>query len=229
VRFRRQVPWAARSEPREEPKAAPNEAGPEPEHRSSLLATVASRRLIRDVLIVGATFGVGYVIASAWLSPVPLLTRDHAVPRVLDLPTAEAQQKLGELGFRAKLEDERPHPTAPRGAIVWQDPAPGTILPQHSVVTLVPSAGLQQVPVPDIVGLAMPYAGRVLAAAGLKVGEVDTVASDPEPNVVVATRPAAGGGRDPGGAVDIVVSGQPKVRTSQSARIVSPLITGARR
>jgi beta-lactam-binding protein with PASTA domain len=229
VRFRRQVPWAARSEPREEPKAAPNEAGPEPEHRSSLLATVASRRLIRDVLIVGATFGVGYVIASAWLSPVPLLTRDHAVPRVLDLPTAEAQQKLGELGFRAKLEDERPHPTAPRGAIVWQDPAPGTILPQHSVVTLVPSAGLQQVPVPDIVGLAMPYAGRVLAAAGLKVGEVDTVASDPEPNIVVATRPAAGGGRDPGGAVDIVVSGQPKVRTSQSARIVSPLITGARR
>jgi beta-lactam-binding protein with PASTA domain len=229
VRFRRQVPWAARSEPREEPKAAPNEAGPEPEHRSSLLATVASRRLIRDVLIVGATFGVGYLIASAWLSPVPLLTRDHAVPRVLDLPTAEAQQKLGELGFRAKLEDERPHPTAPRGAIVWQDPAPGTILPQHSVVTLVPSAGLQQVPVPDIVGLAMPYAGRVLAAAGLKVGEVDTVASDPEPNVVVATRPAAGGGRDPGGAVDIVVSGQPKVRTSQSARIVSPLITGARR
>jgi beta-lactam-binding protein with PASTA domain len=229
VRFRRQVPWAARSEPRDEPKGAPDEPGREPQPGGSFLATVASRRLLRDVLIVGATFGVGYLIASAWLSPVPLLTRDHAVPRVLDLPIAEAQQKLGELGFRAKLEDERPHPTAPRGAIVWQDPAPGTILPQHSVVTLVPSAGLQQVPVPDIVGLAMPYAGRVLAAAGLRVGEVDTVASDPEPNVVVATRPAAGAGRDPGGVVDIVVSGQPKVRTSQSARIVSPLITGARR
>jgi len=225
VRFRRQVPWAARSAPRDEPRPVPAEAP----RLGAGAVTVASRRLLRDVLIVGATFGVGYLIASAWLSPVPLLTRDHAVPRVLELPIADAQQKLGELGFRAKLDDERPHPTAPRGAIVWQDPAPGTILPQHSVVTLVPSAGLQQVPVPDIVGLAMPYAGRVLAAAGLRVGEVDTVAADPEPNVVVATRPAAGGGRDPGGVVDIVVSGQAKIRTSQTARIVSPLITGARR
>jgi len=229
VRFRRQVPWAARHASQDEPEPSADEPPRDPHHGGSFPATVASRRLLRDVLIVGATFGVGYLIASAWLSPVPLLTRDHAVPRVLDLPIAEAQQKLGELGFRAKLDDERPHPTAPRGAIVWQDPAPGTILPQHSVVTLVPSAGLQQVPVPDIVGLAMPYAGRVLAAAGLKVGEVDTVAADPEPNVVVATRPAAGGGRDPGGVVDIVVSGQPKLRTSRTARIVSPLVTGARR
>jgi len=229
VRFRRQVPWAARSEPRHEPQRAVHEAARGPHPQGTLLGTVASRRLLRDVLIVGATFGIGYLIASAWLSPVPLLTRDHAVPRVLELSTAEAQQKLGELGFRAKLDAERPNPTAPRGTIIWQDPAPGTILPQRSMVTLVPSAGLQQVPVPDIVGLAMPYAGRVLAAAGLKVGEVDTVAADPEPNVVVATRPAAGGGRNPGDAVDIVVSGQPKIRTSQTARIVNPLITGARR
>jgi beta-lactam-binding protein with PASTA domain len=231
VRFRRQVPWA-RSKPRHEPEpAAPEPAAAEfgrPPRRGSFRATVSAHRLLRDVLIIGATFGVGYLIASVWLSPVPLLTSDHAVPRVLDLPAGEAQRKLAELGFRAKLDDERPHPTVPRGAIVWQDPPPGMILPENTVVSLVPSAGLQQVPVPDIIGLAMPYAGRVLAAAGLKVGEVDTVAADPEPNVVVATRPPAGGGREPGGAVDVVVSGQTRVRTSQSARIIHPLMTGAR-
>jgi beta-lactam-binding protein with PASTA domain len=228
VRFRRQVPWAARNEPRQQPEAVRPEPAQAP-RRGSFLATVSGRRLLRDALIVAVTFGVGYLIASAWLSPVPLLTSDHAVPRVLELPAGEAQRKLGEMSFRVKFDDERPNPTVARGSIVWQDPPPGTILPQNSVVTLVPSAGVQQVPVPDIVGLAMPYAGKVLAAAGLKIGEVDTVASDPEPNVVVATRPAAGGGREPGGAVDVVVSGRPRVRTSQTARIIRPLVTGARR
>lgn len=228
MRFRRQVPWATRHTR----APTPPDAGAErarPSRDPQFMATVSGRRFLRDVAIVAATFGVGYVIASFWLSPVPILTSDHAIPRVLELPVADAQRKLGALGFRVKLEEERPHPTIARGVVIWQDPPPATILGQNSVVTLAVSAGPQQVPVPDIVGLAMPYAGKVLAAAGLKIGGIDTVASDPEPGVVVATRPPAGGGRDPGGTVDIVVSGQPRVRTSQTARIVHPLVTGARR
>lgn len=228
MRFRRQVPWAARRSPPEGVEAAPTDLLDQPAHGAAAPRTVAGRRLLRDVLIVGATFGVGYLIASAWLSPVPLITHDHTVPRVLELPIAEAQQKLADLGFRARLDDEQPSPSTARGTIVWQDPAPGTILPQRSVVLLVPSAGPQPVPVPDVIGLALPSAAKVLAAAGLKVGDVDTVASDPEPNIVVATRPPVGGARDPGGAVDVVVSGQ-RVQTSRTARIVAPLQTGARR
>ena len=228
MRFRRQVPWAARTVDAADPAAT---APPRSKTADApFVSTVFGRRLLRDGAIVLATFGVGYVLATAWLSPVPLLTSDHALPRVLELPAGEAQRKLGELGFRVKLEEERTHPTIPRGAIVWQDPPPGTILSQNTVVTLAPSAGPQQVPVPDIVGLPMPLAVKVLAAAGLKPGSVDTVASDPEPNVVIATRPAAGVGREPGSPVDLVVSGQPKVRPSQAARILQrPFSTGARR
>jgi beta-lactam-binding protein with PASTA domain len=223
VRFRRQVPWAARTADPVAPTAGSQAAPP-------FVATVFGRRLLRDGAIVLATFAVGYVFASAWLSPVPLLTSDHALPRVLELSGGEAQRKLGELGFRVKFEDERTHPTIPRGAIVWQDPPAGTILPQNTVITLAPSAGPQQVPVPDIVGLPMPFAVKVLAAAGLKPGGIDTVASDPEPNIVIATWPAAGVGREPGSVVELVVSGQPKVRASQAARIIQrPFSTGARR
>ncbi|MGH7517382.1 MAG: hypothetical protein ACREOC_07915, partial [Gemmatimonadales bacterium] len=39
---------------------------------------------------------------------------------------------------------------------------------------------------------------------------VDTVAADPEPGVVIATRPAAGTAREPGARVDLVVSGRPR-------------------
>lgn len=228
MKFRRQVPWAARTVEAVEP---PTTTAPRSTTGNApFVSTVFGRRLLRDGAIVLATFGIGYVLATAWLSPVPLLTSDHALPRVLELPAGEAQRKLGELGFRVKFEDERTHPTIPRGAIVWQDPPPGTILSQNTVVTLAPSAGTQQVPVPDIVGLPMPFAVKVLAAAGLKPGSVDTVASDPEPNVVIATRPAAGVGREPGTPVDLVVSGQPKVRPSQAARIIQrPFSTGAKR
>ena len=223
MRFRRQVPWAARTADPVTPTTRLQAVPP-------FVATVFGRRLLRDGAIVLATFAVGYVFASAWLSPVPLLTSDHALPRVLELSGGEAQRKLGELGFRVKFEDERTHPTIPRGAIVWQDPPAGTILPQNTVITLAPSAGPQQVPVPDIVGLPMPFAVKVLAAAGLKPGGIDTVASDPEPNIVIATRPAAGVGREPGSAVELVVSGQPKVRASRAARIIQrPFSTGARR
>jgi eukaryotic-like serine/threonine-protein kinase len=228
VRFRRQVPWATRTP---DPANAAVSAGVPPKTADApFIATVFGRRLLRDGGIVLATFGVGYVIASAWLSPVPLLTSDHALPRVLELPAGEAQRKLGELGFRVKFEDERAHPTVPRGAIVWQDPPSGTILSRNAVVALTPSAGPQLVLVPDIVGLPIPFALKVLAAAGLKRGAVDTVASDPEANVVIATRPAAGVGREPGSPVDLVVSGQPHVRPSQAARIIQrPFSTGARR
>ena len=176
MRFRRQVPWARKQRPKPRvEQVQPKTAQPtQPRGR-----TISGRRLLRDFLIVGTTFGVGYLIASAWLSPVPLVTKDHAVPRVLELPAGEAERKLKDLDFRTKFDDERPHATIPRGAVVWQDPPPGMILPQNSVVTLVTSAGPQQVPVPDVVGLGLPYAVKVLAAAGLKVGKVDTVASDP--------------------------------------------------
>jgi beta-lactam-binding protein with PASTA domain len=228
VRFRRQVPWAARTVGPLEPAAA--EAGAPRATGAPFVATVFGRRLLRDGAIILATFAVGYALASAWLSPVPLLTSDRALPRVLELPAGEAQRKLAELGFRVKFEDERAHPTIPRGGIVWQDPPAGTILPQNTVIALAPSAGPQLAPVPDIVGLPMSFGVKVLAAAGFKPGSVDTVASDPEPNVVIATRPAAGVGREAGSPVDLVVSGQPKVRPSQASRIIQrPFSTGARR
>jgi serine/threonine-protein kinase len=159
--------------------------------------------------VVLATFGVGYVLASAWLSPVRLFSSDHAVPRLLDLPVAEADAKLAELGFRSRTVAARHHPAISAGRVAWQDPPPGLVLPENTVVTYSASSGPAPIPVPDVIGFSRSHAERVLAAAGLRRGALDTVAADPEPGVVIATRPPAGTVRDPGGAVDLVVSGRP--------------------
>jgi beta-lactam-binding protein with PASTA domain len=60
--------------------------------------------------------------------------------------------------------------------------------------------------VPDVVGLNVPQARIILAAAGLRVGSVDSSAAGQEAGVVLATRPSSGVGRSKGSAVALVVS-----------------------
>ncbi len=73
--------------------------------------------------------GVGFAVSSSWISPGTLLTSEHAVPRVLDLPEAEARTAITALGFRVRLEDERQSADVPRGSVVWQDPPPDMVMP----------------------------------------------------------------------------------------------------
>jgi beta-lactam-binding protein with PASTA domain len=168
----------------------------------------AWRRFARDIGLVALTFVVGYLVSSYWITPGPLTSQDHAIPRVLQLSLDNARAALTSAGFRFRIAGDRPSPDVPRGAILWQDPPPGTVLPTNALVELVQSAGPAPVTVPDVIGFALPLALRVVEAAGAKVGRVDTVrGGDPEPGVVIATRPAPGNGRPRGSAVDLVVSG----------------------
>lgn len=173
----------------------------------AFLRSTSWRRFLRDLGLVALTFLLGYAISAFWISPGSVLSTGHAVPRVLELPETEARAKLTALGFRVRPEGERPSGGIPRGAVVWQDPPPGMVLPANTVVQLVLSAGPAPVAVPDVIGLAETAAEKILAAAGVKVGVVDTVRGGMEPGVVIATRPAPGSGRPRGAAVDLIVSG----------------------
>ena len=163
------------------------------------------RAFLRDMGLIVATFVVGYGISAIWLSPGSMFSKDHSLPRVLEMPEAKARQKLTELGFRPRLDGERPNDTYPSGTVIWQDPPPGTVLQPNSVVQLVVSAGSALVAVPDVIGLSVPQASKILTAAGVKVGAVDSTSAGPERGVIVATRPAAGVGRPRGAAVALVV------------------------
>jgi beta-lactam-binding protein with PASTA domain len=164
---------------------------------------------LRDMGLIAGTFILGYGISALWLSPGSIFTKDHLLPRVLEMPETKARQKLTELGFRPRLDGERPNDSFPQGTVIWQDPPPGTVLQPNSVVQLVLSSGPPLVAVPDVIGLNLPSAGKILAAAGVRVGTVDTTSAGEEQGVVVATRPAAGVGRPRGAAVALVVSRGP--------------------
>lgn len=164
------------------------------------------RAFLRDMGLILATFIVGYAISALWLSPGSMFSKDHSLPRVLEMREAQARQKLTELGFRPRLDGERPNEVLPAGTVIWQDPPPGTVLQPNSVVQLVLSAGPAMVVVPDVIGLNVPQARTILTAAGVRVGAVDSSAIGQDRGVILATRPSAGVGRPRGAAVALVVS-----------------------
>ena len=164
------------------------------------------RAFLRDLGLILATFILGYAISALWLTPGSMFSKDHALPRVLEMPDAKARQKLTELGFRPRLDGERPNDSFPAGTVIWQDPPPGTVLQPNSIVQLVLSTGPALVAVPDVVGLSVPVASKILAAAGVRVGTIDSTSAGQEQGVVIATRPASGVGRPRGAAIALVVS-----------------------
>jgi beta-lactam-binding protein with PASTA domain len=174
-----------------------------------LLESAAWRAFLRDMGLILATFILGYGISALWLTPGSIFSKDHSLPRVLGMPESQARQKLTELGFRPRLDGERPNDVFPTGTVIWQDPPPSTVLQPNSVVQLVLSAGPALVAVPDVIGLNVPQASKILTAAGVRVGAVDSTSAGQEPGVVVATRPAAGVGRPRGAAIALVVSRGP--------------------
>jgi serine/threonine-protein kinase len=173
------------------------------------LATMRGRRTLKQVGLVVGSFVAGYLVSVFFIYPTPLFSSDKAVPRVLDEEGGEARSRLEAQGFKARIEGEEPHPRTPKGAVVWQDPAPGTTLPAGTIIHLTTSSGPASVPVPDVVGFDAALARRVLLAAGFAVSGVDSIPANSDPGTVVATRPASGIVRDAGAGVGLVLSGGP--------------------
>jgi serine/threonine-protein kinase len=182
------------------------DADPSPEAEPGAPQGDPWRRFGRDIGIVAAVALVGYAISAYWISPGAVFASEHAVPRVLEMREADARERLTGLGFRVRVDGERSNPVVPRGAVVWQDPPPETVVPPNSTVQIVLSGGPAPAAVPDVVGLSLQFAEGILEAAGMKVGRVDRVSSGQEADVVLSVRPPPGNGRPRGSSVELLVS-----------------------
>jgi len=148
----------------------------------------------------------GYLTAYLIVFPVPILRGHQVVPRVLGLSLQEASAEVRKVGLQVLDGGSGPHPTAPQGTVVWQDPPPGTSAPAGMRVTLVVSSGPPKIPVPDVAGLDGELAQRLVAAAGLTVSQVESVQAAAPRGIAMLTRPPASTVLSPGAPVTVVVS-----------------------
>jgi serine/threonine-protein kinase len=136
--------------------------------------------------------GAGYLVAALVLFPSPLLPNERQVTRVIGLSEEQARRELTQAGLAVEIAGTEPHPVESAGLVIWQDPAGGTAVPRGSVVALTLSGGPPRVMVPDVRGFDLDLAQRLIKAAGLVVGVVDSVDEKGlMSGFAVATEPAA--------------------------------------
>ncbi len=166
-----------------------------------------SRRLATrwGVWGIGALLA-GYLTAYLIIFPTPILHGRQVVPRVLGLSLQAASQQIRTAGFEVHEGGSEPHPSAPAGTVIWQDPPPGVNAPAGLRVTLVVSAGPPKIPVPDVAGLEGSLAQRLVSAAGLTVAQVESVQAPTPTGIAIQTQPGAGSLLPPAAGVTVVVS-----------------------
>lgn len=127
------------------------------------------------------------------------------VPHLVGLKADIATALAAEDGFRAETVFRNVGGVP--GTVVGQHPSAGEFRARGSAVTVEVSRGARQVKVPDVKGMPVDEARRVLEEQRLRIGEaIYRVFPDREPGRVVETDPPAGRQVDEGTTVDLTAA-----------------------
>jgi len=127
-----------------------------------------------------------------------------AVPSVTGLSRDSAEAQISDAGLVPAVQESESE--EPEGEVISQDPSAGSELRVGSTVTITVSTGIEQVVVPDVVGIGAGDAERQLRAEGLAPVRREQEVSDPaQDGQVIDQRPSAGVEVERGRVVVIVV------------------------
>jgi N-acetylmuramoyl-L-alanine amidase len=135
------------------------------------------------------------------------------VPSVQGLDRLAATTRLQEVGLRIAVGDKRFSDTVPAGLVVGQTPSPGAKVTEGTIVTVSISAGTETFAMPDVTGMPLEKARRLLRERGLAV-DMETAVSDQAQGTVIESFPSPGVMVSAGDSVRVTVaSGGPSSGT----------------
>ncbi len=131
---------------------------------------------------------------------------ERPVPDLAGRTAAEAEGILAQQGFEVAQALEN-SASVPQGTVIRTNPAAGTVLEVDQTVTLVVSAGPEQVIVPNVVEKTEETARQELGLAGfdIQVQEQALPAGSPDDGRVLAQTPPGGQRADVGSTITITV------------------------
>jgi len=132
--------------------------------------------------------------------------RTVAMPNVVGIKAAKAQQLLGQHGIGIRVED-RLYSSLPVDAVVRQSPQAGMEVKVGQNAHVVLSLGPQKVTIPDVDNKSVRAAQIEMLRDGLQLGEVSSAHLPDYPeDMVIEQDPAAGGSDVTSPHVDLLVS-----------------------
>jgi len=156
----------------------------------------------------------GGSISSSGSSSLPV-SSSISVPDVRQMSLEEAQSIIESSGLKLERVVEVTHDTIPAGYIVSQNPPPESKVAKGSTVSLLVSRGRTEaeeptlITVPDVVGLRLEEAKRLLAQSNLTVGNVEEVVVEGrDEGVVISQSPSSGEEAEPGEKINLQVTKQ---------------------
>jgi len=161
-----------------------------------------------------ALFG-GFLVVNLVL--MPSLTRQGAevrVPEIVAQSEVEAERMLAEEGLKLSKISEQWSPDVPRGFVMVQDPAPGSVVKRGRRISVIVSLGAQGTSVPVLDGVSARQAQLLLEGAGLRAGRLARVFTDDvSKDLVVASDPPGETLVEQGTVVNLLVSIGPRTRS----------------
>ncbi|MDO4869400.1 MAG: Stk1 family PASTA domain-containing Ser/Thr kinase [Bacillota bacterium] len=130
------------------------------------------------------------------------------VPNFRGMTLEQAQELAAEPEYNLKVKEGQSviSEDIEKGLIVSQDPSADEVVKEGSTITVNISKGLGDSSVPNLVGKTEDELSDYLKAAGFKLGNVTTEASDKAEGTVIRQSPKAGETAEKGSAIDVVVS-----------------------
>jgi len=127
------------------------------------------------------------------------------VPSLMNMTVAEAQNKLDGTGLKLVVKSEEYSSQVPEGNIISQTPSSGSNLNKGDSIEVIVSKGTSKVPVPNVIGLKLTQAEKLLNDNGLLLGNVKYEYNSAAEGTVLS-QSLVGGSSDEGQKVSLVVS-----------------------
>jgi len=137
---------------------------------------------------------------------IPFLEKVE-VPDVRMATVDQGRLTLQNRSLSLLVESEIEDPVIPGGAIISQNPLPGSLVKRGTPVSVVVSKGKMGVTVPNLSSVPLEEAQRRLAEMGLKVGSITEQSSDSiAKGSVISTFPSPDTIAREGTIIDLVIS-----------------------
>lgn len=149
------------------------------------------------------------------------------IPAIVNMKLEDAENKLKDANLMYTIIGKEYSNEIERNKILNQDPSGGKITEKNTMLEITVSGGVEQVTVPNVVGLSKEDATSKLEEAGFKVSVAEQYDTVLDINTVISQSAESDTEYDKGGTITIVVSkGQDPNEKREIKTIVMPNFVG---
>ena len=194
----------------------------EKKNKAKKKETPRARRRLKILAVILIMILIGYAAFFMKYFGLGLFSKDNSenvtVPSVVNMTVEEAQKSLEGTGLRLVVKSEEYSNGVSKDRIITQTPSENTTLKKGDSVSVIVSKGNSKVPVPNVVGLKLSQAEKLLNDNKLILGNVKYEYNDAEEGTVLS-QSLVGGSSDEGQKVSLVVSKGKKARQERPSII----------